>query len=570
MSISAPVINSGRAAEKKQQIEPSIQLGVLTLVVVCTVFLAVLLASPGDDTVIIWFEDVINTVIIGALGVWCVADALWSRSAATTDNSSRCWVSVYLGMSAILYAIGNGVRMNFDLVLHEPTGAPSWADTGHMAAYPIMLMGLLRLPIRPLPSASRSQIVLDAVMSMTVFATIAWYYLMAPALSRDLTGAASGLVQAAYPLWDLLLIASLLVLSEYSEDPRMRRTMRMIGFGITFLVIADIMHRYVMIHYGARVGMVTDIGWPAGFGMICFAGLFARRDVTDEYAATAHVHVGKEAVSFEKPRRLTAQSFLPYALTPVLIALTVSVLLHHEMRLMAGGVYLGCCVLMTLILVRQVTAILDSNELRHDLSEAYHNLQTVHEALETKTRSLATATSKIDGMAAVDPMTGLANHRKFQERLRDELSNCQASKSPCSILMVDIDSFKPYNDAFGHPSGDEVLKIVARLTRDAVRPSDLAARYGGEEFGVILPGADARIAFQVAERIRQKIEKYEFPYRKISVSVGVSGLPGGTAADPEFWIEDAEAALCRAKYGGRNNTVVSEIDDAEATLRPAR
>jgi len=567
MSISASAVSGGKVAVKKPLAERSMQWGVLAFAAVCTVFLALLLAKPGEDTAIIWFEDVINTVVIGALGIWCVADALWSRSASTTDNSSRYWVSVYLGMSAIVFAIGNGVRMNYDLILHQSATAPSWADTGHMAAYPIMLMGLMRLPIRPLPAASRNQIVIDTVMSITVLATMAWYFLIAPALTGDLS---MGIVQAAYPVWDLLLIAAMLVLSEYSDDPQMKRTLGIAGFGVLFLVAADIMHRYVMIHFGVRTSMVTDIGWPVGFGMICFAGLFARRDITDEYAATSHVHVGKEAVTFEPPRPLTAQSFLPYALTPVLIALTAWVLLHHETRLMAAGVYLGGTALMTLIIVRQVTALLDINGMKHDLSAAYHNLQVVHEALETKTKSLASATSKIDGMAAVDPMTGLANHRKFQERLRDELASCEASKSPCSILMIDIDMFKTYNDAFGHPSGDEVLKIVGRLTRDAVRPSDLAARYGGEEFGVILPGADARIAFQVAERIRQKIEKYDFSYRKITVSIGVSGLPGGSVANPEFWIEDSEAALCRAKYGGRNNTVVSQLDTAEAKLRPAR
>ena len=123
-----------------------------------------------------------------------------------------------------------------------------------------------------------------------------------------------------------------------------------------------------------------------------------------------------------------------------------------------------------------------------------------------------------------------------------------------SVLMADVDEFKKYNDAFGHPAGDEVLKKVANILLNATRSMDCSARYGGEEFAVLLTGTAGEVATEVAERIRARVEAHEFAGRKITLSIGIAEFPtDGQTADEV--ISNADEALYSAKRSGRNRVV---------------
>ncbi len=144
---------------------------------------------------------------------------------------------------------------------------------------------------------------------------------------------------------------------------------------------------------------------------------------------------------------------------------------------------------------------------------------------------------RVERQAVTDVLTGLANRRRFEERLDEEVERARRFPEPLSLLMLDIDDFKLVNDRFGHIAGDEVLRVVARTLREAARDIDLAARYGGEELTLILPGADLDGAFRVGERVREAIEKLDQPVRdadgaavRVTVSVGVAAL-GDAAPD---------------------------------------
>jgi diguanylate cyclase (GGDEF)-like protein len=120
--------------------------------------------------------------------------------------------------------------------------------------------------------------------------------------------------------------------------------------------------------------------------------------------------------------------------------------------------------------------------------------------------------------------------------------------------MADVDEFKKYNDAFGHPAGDEVLKRVANILLSCTRAVDCTARYGGEEFAVLLTGTSGEEALEVAERIRSRVAEAEFPERKITLSIGMAEFPqDGFTAD--VVISNADEALYEAKRGGRNRVV---------------
>jgi diguanylate cyclase (GGDEF)-like protein len=166
--------------------------------------------------------------------------------------------------------------------------------------------------------------------------------------------------------------------------------------------------------------------------------------------------------------------------------------------------------------------------------------------------------AEIEKLAVTDGLTGLFNHRHFQERVAEELSRLQRFSNPLSLLMLDIDYFKKINDTYGHPVGDSVLKEVARIIKKTIRNIDVAARYGGEEFAVILIETGAKGAMKMAERLRKTILNARFSSEKkefsITVSIGISTFPeGGT--HKEDLIENADNALYHAKDSGRNQSV---------------
>ncbi len=158
-------------------------------------------------------------------------------------------------------------------------------------------------------------------------------------------------------------------------------------------------------------------------------------------------------------------------------------------------------------------------------------------------------------MASTDGLTGLINHRTFQEKLQIEIDRARRFGHKVSLLMIDIDHFKKFNDTYGHTNGDEVLKRVACILQDNIRSIDLAARYGGEEFAVVLPQVSLPGAIVVAERIRKKTEEHELVFNgkkeHVTVSIGVATFPDD-ASDREELIDNADKALYLAKRTGRN------------------
>ena len=160
--------------------------------------------------------------------------------------------------------------------------------------------------------------------------------------------------------------------------------------------------------------------------------------------------------------------------------------------------------------------------------------------------------------ATVDELTGLSNHRRFQEVLRHEVTRMRRSGHPTALALIDIDHFKEINDAYGHQHGDTVLQAVAHVIGHACRATDEPARYGGDELAVILAETDLGGAGTIGESIRRTVERLELTLpngtpTSVTVSVGVSALePGGD--DPAALIEGADVALYEAKRAGRNRT----------------
>jgi two-component system cell cycle response regulator len=170
----------------------------------------------------------------------------------------------------------------------------------------------------------------------------------------------------------------------------------------------------------------------------------------------------------------------------------------------------------------------------------------------------------VEEQATTDGLTGLVNHRTFQERFSSMLGRADRRSFAVSMLLTDIDHFKKVNDTYGHPTGDEVLRRVAVILKASARKIDIVARYGGEEFAIVLEGTDRAGALQLAERIRQEVAQQSFASPQgafqVTLSIGVACYPDD-ARDKTEIIARADQSLYAAKHGGRNRTVCyADID----------
>jgi diguanylate cyclase (GGDEF)-like protein/PAS domain S-box-containing protein len=206
-----------------------------------------------------------------------------------------------------------------------------------------------------------------------------------------------------------------------------------------------------------------------------------------------------------------------------------------------------------------ITDVTEQHRLRHALAET--------------NRQMAIANARLSELAGTDHLTGLPNRRRFDETLLAEVSRSTRDCAPVSLMLLDIDHFKLYNDHYGHQQGDECLRTLAQLLRSCVfRSGDLACRYGGEEFAVILPNADGKAAQAVAERLRHRLHAADMthalsPTRRVTTSIGIATLLGtqmfaadaGVGETAALLVACADRRLYASKRSGRNRVSIAQM-----------
>ena len=201
-------------------------------------------------------------------------------------------------------------------------------------------------------------------------------------------------------------------------------------------------------------------------------------------------------------------------------------------------------------------------------SQAYINQKQKEEAfmaLQESQRQLHEANLALEKLSSLDGLTNIANRRHFDQTLRQEWNRAMRNLCPISLIMLDIDFFKKYNDTYGHQGGDETLKAIALILKDMEkRPGDLAARYGGEEFAIILPETDpagaSEVAYAVLDRVRAKRIRHASSDvgNILTVSIGTATMTPARNSQPDSLIALADKALYQAKHAGRNQVVISK------------
>ena len=172
---------------------------------------------------------------------------------------------------------------------------------------------------------------------------------------------------------------------------------------------------------------------------------------------------------------------------------------------------------------------------------------------------------QLQKMALTDPLTKLGNRATFDMSIKQAAASTQRSGSPHSLLMIDLDHFKSFNDNYGHQAGDSILRSVADAIKHSARDADICCRYGGEEFAVILPDTTANNAEVLAERIHKQVAKVSRKQpagrNTITVSIGISCADSHTVSQPKKLIKEADQALYQAKDNGRNRTETWRIEE---------
>ena len=202
-------------------------------------------------------------------------------------------------------------------------------------------------------------------------------------------------------------------------------------------------------------------------------------------------------------------------------------------------------------LSRQVVAQVELRNAVEELKTNTAQLRNYQSQLEEYHQQLELTNARLRTLSVTDDLTGLNNRFSFEEEFRVAFESARQTDSSLSLLLLDADHFKSYNDEFGHPAGDDALRMIAGYLKESMRSTDFIARIGGEEFVILLPETDGKCAAVLAERCRKMLESCSCPKRPITVSIGISTLDE-RHIDTGMLICEADRALYHSKATGRN------------------
>jgi diguanylate cyclase (GGDEF)-like protein len=399
---------------------------------------------------------------------------------------------------------------------------PGYADLLYLS-FAVLLaaatVGLVRArrPGKDLPG------LLDALVLATGAGMLSWVFLIVPYVRADDLSLLARVVSLAYPVADILVLGVLarLVTGRGDRPP----AFRLFVASVLSLLVADIAYAMLELTIGYQAGNIVDLGWLA---MQALGG-------------AAALHPSVTALSDKSPPvpegPASRSRIVVLAVASLMAPAVLAIEWMRGMPIDVPVIVSGCTILFLLVIAR----------------------------LDGVVRLLTGALHAVEEQATTDQLTGLANRRRFHDRWTSALG---ASVGPTGLLYIDLDGFKPVNDAFGHEAGDAVLVAVAQRINGVVRAGDVVARLGGDEFAVILPWTDDAAADTVARRILDVLaEPFETPTREVYIGASIGVIRAARGAHPDDELRRADAAMYAAKAGGRNR--VHRADSETQPSEPA-
>ncbi len=387
-------------------------------------------------------------------------------------------------------------------------GFPSWADAAYLSLYPAVAAGLVLLIRRRTAHRDWSSVV-DATTLTTGVSLLAWIFMVEPAASDPTIGLFGHVVSISYPVGDIVLLAMTVRL--LLGGSRHNASFRLLAAALVCFLGGD-----------SAWAVINQMEWEPGpmahkllsdaflVGYLLFAAAAAHPDVR----SVAHTGAPRPA---RPSRSLLALLTVTSLIAPALLLMQA---LRHRVT-DALAIAIGCAALFLLVVTR-MSQLLSQLDLQ---------------------------TQRVQELAVTDELTGLPNRRAWNTELPGMIERVRRTKDPLSMAIVDLDHFKRFNDAYGHPAGDRLLKEAAAAWREQLRTVDHLARYGGEEFVVLLPDATAAGAHEIIDRLRLATPLGQ------TFSAGVATWNGSETSDE--LTARADAALYAAKNAGRNRVASS-------------
>src|SRR5215216_1852558 len=347
------------------------------------------LIKPGSDAML---ALVVNSAqFVGPLLVvpLCFAGLLrwmWRRGSSEARvgpavTRGQRWAPILLGLGILCWVFGQSIFTYYEWVLGQPPPLPSIADVGYLSVYPFFLLGILLLPARPIPVASRTRIALDGLMIMTGAVTFSWYFILGPVMQQGSETILAKAVSSAYPLADIVLIACLIILASRPEEHTLLPAVSLLALGLILIVVADSNFAYWSLHDAYATGTLPDVGWSLGYMLVALGAFAARPAPSEEETTSSEPGDTPSTVSTLTEQRVWT-SLLPYVLVPA-----VGVLVVYAWRTSGGssslatGVYIGGAVLISLMLLRQVFTIVENTRLYNRLQGTYRQVEQKNDQL---------------------------------------------------------------------------------------------------------------------------------------------------------------------------------------------
>jgi len=430
-------------------------------------------------------------------------------------------------VSNALWLLGDLTWAAYPYLLHAEAPFPSVADGLYLASYALVPAAVL-FGFGAASRQRRARGLLDGAVVGLAIGALGWHLLIAPQLSYGMSWAtATGI---AYPLFGVVILITL-ISAGLAGHRQVAPSVWLLGIAFAVSAATDAGYTWLSVLHEYVPGTWLNVGWQAEAVVLCLAALCALR----------HEEGDAQVVLLSRD----------LALAPALIAVLVAVSFAGAQAQQAGVAaltLLAAGVAVLTLAARSVLSVADSRAVALRLDAALREQER---------------------LAVTDGLTGLYNRRFFEEVLRLEADRATREGGQLALLVVDLDHFKRVNDAHGHQSGDDVLAEAAARLQRGLRDCDVLARYGGEEFVIILPGADAETALEVAERCRLSlggapVRVHSGARLHLTGSFGAACLPGD-AQDVDTLVRLADRALYVAKEQGRDRVVLADSTETYTT-----
>jgi diguanylate cyclase (GGDEF)-like protein len=451
-------------------------------------------------------EKVVSSLLLIVLDALVAAFGLQLAFRRRVDaRLRRGWL--YISVAFLCNTVAELIWLRYESLLHL-NPFPSEADIFYLLFYLFMLLGVLSFPFAPTEQEDRLILWLDLGIVMSASLMVFWYFILAPRVASGQLDL-GGLITIAYPIGDLLILGALFVLIQRDFESVTRWMLIYLALGILLTSLADSlfafyenfgspyeMPRLNLLWIGSSLTTLVAVGWQLAS---------TRKPLPNELA-------------WLKPPRLL-RIVLPYIATGVGLGLLALVTLRTSLvpPIYIRGAAYGAIALTVLVLLRQFVVLRENVLLRERTEE----------------------------LAITDSLTGVFNRRHLNQMLAWEVGRAERFRHPLTLLMMDVDGFKQYNDTYGHPQGDVALKAIAQTLAGQARRIDILARYGGDEFVMILPETNRYGAVAAAHRLQEAVAACAVPGTALRLSVGIGTFRAGLS--PEQLVEEADKDLYREK-----------------------